>query len=112
MKIRQGFVSNSSSSSFILIASPEAFSNARAQLSNFGKDLLDTEYPTELKTLDGKRVLVAYGEKSSEDFGNEACEAHDTDSCESYDEISKQMIIFEKAIKTAGGIADGLGGYY
>ena len=111
MKIRNGFVSNSSSSSFIIVTTQEVLDKALKKLNAFGLVVFNTEYQLEKKKFGGKDVLVAYGEKSSEEFGYRACDQTGKDSCECYDEINEQMSLVEKEIVKGGGIAEGITGY-
>ena len=59
MKLRQGFVSNSSSSSFVLIATKEAWEKGLENLTDFEKDILEQleEDISEKKVL-GKDCIV------------------------------------------------------
>ena len=49
MKIRQGFISNSSSSSFVLIVDTEAYNVAREKAHPFTKEVLDKMDPQQVK---------------------------------------------------------------
>jgi len=100
---RVGFVSNSSSSSFLLICTKEIYNQSLNELSKLGKNLVKSEYPlgdfSKIK-LDGKEYLCDFGEKSSEDFG---CDMED--GSDQYEEIEKQNDLFLKNINKNGGVA-------
>jgi hypothetical protein len=80
MKTRQGFVSNSSSSSFVLITTKEMLEEAKQSLTQFGKDLVDSviQEPSKAKIF-GKNCLVFWGEYNSEEMGSDL-------ECEKYSE--------------------------
>ena len=68
MKIRNGFVSNSSSSSFILIVDKEDHEKALALCDPYIKVVFDQEIFLRNKKILGKDRLIAMGTVYSEDF--------------------------------------------
>ena len=58
MKIRTGFVSNSSSSSFVLIIETKAYKDAHKKADSFTKEVLDAMNPVQVK-LDGADLMVS-----------------------------------------------------
>ena len=72
MKIRQGFVSNSSTSSFVIMCSKKIYELALEKCSEFGRAVIKHELPlrNEYKyELDGNEYYMWHGEKSSEEWG-------------------------------------------
>lgn len=65
MKIRMGFVSNSSSSSFVLVADKEVFDNVMEDMHPYVKHLIGNP---KSKMLNGKEVIMKMGHQSSEDW--------------------------------------------
>ena len=77
MKTRNGFVSNSSSSSFVIITTPENWKKSCAafkkKVDNNIAEIIFAEYGEGKETtVDGKKLLVFQGVISSEEFGSDA----------------------------------------
>jgi len=67
MKIRNGFVSNSSSSSFVIVTDKETFEDVLNTFSETERDFLrEIFYDTEEMKLDGKEYITLFGELQSE----------------------------------------------
>ena len=65
MKTRSGFVSNSSSSSFVIIANREMFVKKLNESPDYVKHVVKMFSKT--STIDGKSIVYAFGVVSSED---------------------------------------------
>ena len=119
MKIRNGFVSNSSSSSFVVIATEDTISKAKNKLSKFGKAVVD-EVAREFNdvTLDGRTYKMSQGSYSTEEFASDACsefareEGMDDDD-EGYWDLGEKAMQewqkFQENVTALGGIADETG---
>ena len=116
MKIRSGFVSNSSSSSFVVVASKETVNNALKMLSPFGAAVVKTECIRKGKyvVINGMNTLISHGTNNTEDFGNEAIGQLniDDDADEFYDkaeEAQEQWGLFCQKVNELGGYAEDSG---
>ena len=70
MKVRQGFVSNSSSSSFVVVTTKAEWDKTVAKLSKLGQLVVEHELtkPTPVKFL-GKNLIAIVQTISTEEFG-------------------------------------------
>jgi len=70
MKIRQGFVSNSSSSSFVYIMSKSDFEDSLSKMDDYQKEVIEKLRPSEKKFLGNDVVIISgcRGNSSSFDF--------------------------------------------
>jgi hypothetical protein len=108
MKTRNGFVSNSSSSSFVIVASNDIINKAMAELTDFGKAVIKTEVLRRAKTapINGINTVIAHGENSTEDWGNRAMEAmniSEDDCYEKSEEAQEQWHLFCEKVNQLGG---------
>ena len=104
MKIRTGFVSNSSSSSFVIVASQQTIDKAMATLDDKGKELIQ-QYViqrSDKTIINGGEVFVSHGEIQSEEFG---CEIYDFDGGD-YEKPQEDWDKFMEAVNANGGYAD------
>ena len=120
MKTRQGFVSNSSSSSFVIIATDDMIKKARSKLTDFGNAVVDNICKFETATVLGIKAKVATGITSSEEFAYDAvCEesrkrdqnADEDDEVgnirdEIYEEANDQWMKFQAEVKKLEGFVD------
>jgi hypothetical protein len=96
MKIRQGFVSNSSSSSFVVITTKEDWDAAVAKLEPLGKLMVEhcIHKPRKVKFL-GRDLIAASQEISTEDFGWNIPDKNDQDDgseiMEQYDKFCELL---------------------
>jgi len=67
MKIRMGFVSNSSSSSFVIFVKKSDFDKIQATLSDLEKDILAFIEPKNVKAFDMDLVKISYLSEELED---------------------------------------------
>lgn len=112
MKTRNGFVSNSSSTSFVIIATQKIVDKSKKTLSELGKLVIDSETKFEPIVLDGKSYIMAMGVNSSEEFAYSAIENYmeikgmgeGDESYELSDEAQEQWEKFTDEIEKNGGI--------
>jgi hypothetical protein len=99
MKTRTGFVSNSSSSSFVLISPPSAVVSALSALSKEGQSLINEHilYGATNETINGQKMTVAVGEINTEDFGSSI---YDDDS---YEKALEDWQSFSDVVRKYGG---------
>jgi hypothetical protein len=102
MKTRNGFVSNSSSSSFVIVASQEVIDKALKTLSEPGRELINETYlyGTETPVINGKSTVVAYGVVNSESID---CSMYDDDNKDAYEQADEDMESFVAAVRANGG---------
>jgi hypothetical protein len=107
MKIRSGFISNSSSSSFIIIAPGDIINTATKSMSKFGQAVVD-DVIGELEeiTLDGKTYTLAHSHYSTEEFADRACSEFQDKECE---EALNEWKKFQTAVTKLGGIVREIG---
>jgi uncharacterized protein YaaW (UPF0174 family) len=79
MKIRNGFVSNSSSSSFVLIAKSDAFKEKFEKIKDEDKKLINLIIEEDISTIDGINIY---------NFISDECDVYENISNE-FQEISK-----------------------
>lgn len=112
MKVRTGFVSNSSSSSFVVVASQKVIDKALKRLSDFGREVVKTECLRRAKTITigDMKVLVAHGTDDSESFGGDAVEASglnsdDNEYWDKFESAQEEFGDFCRHINQLGGYA-------
>lgn len=110
MKIRSGFVSNSSSSSFVVVASKDIINKAMNELNTFGKAVVKTEClrRSKIASINGINTVIAHGENNTEDWGSMAMEDMGIEGDECYDkceEAQEQWSLFCEAVNRLGGYA-------
>ena len=100
MKIRQGFISNSSSTSFVLITTREAIDEEFGKIkdANLKKIIRSELRPPKQVSLFGEKVLIYLDRISSEDFG---CD------CDIEDDSGEYHSRFFEFLERVGGRKDG-----
>lgn len=100
MKIRNGFVSNSSSSSFVILVKPEDHAKALSQCNEFVKDVL-SHLRWNKKKVFGQEVLFMMDEFSTEDgfYFAEEVEVPDEYEDSSVDDLIAE---YEQELKNIG----------
>lgn len=71
MKMRSGFVSNSSSSSYIILTTKETYDKVLKKLSELEREAVKAEFDFEKEKAFGKDMIVCCREISTEDLGSE-----------------------------------------
>lgn len=87
MKIRNGFVSNSSSSSYVIITTQEAYDNVMKKLSKIEAGAVKEVFCFDKKKLFDKQILVSTSHVCTEDLG------YDWDFIEEDNEVQLQEAI-------------------
>lgn len=107
MKTRQGFVSNSSTSSFVVICTEEVYKKALANRTEYGKQLIENQLGLrdgEKITLGDNQYLLWHGELSTEEFGCDVDLPEGVDEYDAYDLASEQWDEFGRNINNLGGV--------
>ena len=100
MKIRNGFVSNSSSSSFVCMTTKEISDRAEATLTEEERDTLENVlYSYRI----GDKVLIGYESSYIQDHGGYIGEYSTIDDYENYEKCDKAADAWRNAVKKVGG---------
>jgi hypothetical protein len=98
MKIRKGFVSNSSSSSFVIFVKKSDFDKIQATLSGLEKDILSFIEPKNIKAFDMDTIKISYLTGNDDSFESYTFKG-DLSEGERKDLEDGASCLFEKIVK-------------
>jgi len=96
MKIRNGFVSNSSSSSFILLVKKSDFDTVYGQLKKKEKKVIDFINSETVNVFDTTLIKMSWNQGDNTSFYNFSFDDENTNEEENWEEIQKAEEIMDK----------------